>query len=89
MQRIDDSYDHRNHTAIGLVEGRAGTIPFPVDKYGITDTCVGIIQGDEIPLGGIARQGQGLYDQHTPILIIWVANGGNNSANYFSYGHFF
>ncbi len=62
MQGVNDAYNHRNNAAIRLVERGASGVAFAVDQNGIADARVGIVQGDEISLGRIARQGQWLHN---------------------------
>ena len=48
--RINNPHDHRDHTAIRLVERRPRPVALPVDQHRVPDARLRVVQGDEIPL---------------------------------------
>jgi len=87
MQGIHNPHNDRDDTSIWVIEDLPGRVPLPVDQDSIPHSGVGIVEGDEVPLWFTSGQDQRLDDQQAPILIVRVADGGDNRSGYFSNYH--
>ncbi len=87
MHRINNPHDHRDDAPIRLVERLAGGVALSVNEDGIPHARLSVVQGDEIPLGWDAGQGQGLHYQQAAVLVVRVADGGNNCTGNFADEH--
>jgi hypothetical protein len=63
------------------------TVTFSIYKHSVPHPSVGIIQGDEVAGWLVAWEHEGLHDQEAPILIIGVADRGDNGACNFTQDH--
>lgn len=88
LNGIDNTNDDGDDAGIGISEHLARSIALTVDQHGISDTGVGIIHCDKILVGFFTGQGEWLNHQQPPVLIMRVADGGDDCSDYFSNDHF-
>jgi hypothetical protein len=87
MDRIDDTNDDRDDTAIGQVQHLPGAIALAVDQDGVAYPCLGMIDRNEIFVGFFPLTGHRLHNQQPPVIEMRVADGGDNGSDYFSNDH--
>jgi len=83
---IYNSHNHRNHSPIGNLQRLARAVALAIDQHRIADSRLRVIQRDEVVFrrDTVPVHDQRLNDQQPAILIMRVADGGNDCANNFS-----
>ena len=86
---IDNPHDDRDHAGIGILERLTRAVAFAVDEHRVADARLGVVERDEVIFGrgGLAFQRQWLDDQQTAVLVVWMADGGDDGADNFSEDH--
>jgi len=87
VYRVNDANDDGDHTGAFFTHNLPRAAALIENQDGIPDASLGIIERDKIPAVIIFIKTKRLYNEQPPMFVIRVADGGDNSSNYFSNDH--